>query len=64
MITSWWEKFALILAAIGAINWGLNSFGFNLVDTLIGSWSPPVATAIYVAIGLSGIIVLVKTFRN
>lgn len=64
MITSWWEKLALILAAIGAINWGLNSFGFNLVDALIGSWSTTIATVVYVAVGLSGIIVLMKAFRN
>ena len=58
----WYEKVALILAAIGAINWGLNELGWNLVDNLLGfvSWLP---MAVYYLIALCGIYALIKAFK-
>lgn len=60
----WYEKTAFILAAIGAINWGLTELGFNLVEALIGSWSGVVASIIYYIVGISGIYALIKAFSK
>lgn len=60
---SWYEKTALVLAAIGAINWGLNAAGWNAVEKLIGSWSSGTATVVYYIIALCGIWALVKAFK-
>lgn len=57
------EKIALVLAAIGAINWGLTELGWNLVDSLIGSWSTILASIIYYLVGLCGIYALIKAFK-
>lgn len=59
---TWYEKTAMVLAAIGAINWGLVAFDFNLVSLLVGSW-PTVEMIVYVIIGLCGIWALVKAFK-
>ncbi|MBU0894134.1 MAG: DUF378 domain-containing protein [Nanoarchaeota archaeon] len=59
----WYEKTALVLAAIGAINWGLTELGWNAVGALIGSWSITLATIIYYLVGLCGIYALVKVFK-
>ena len=57
------HKTAMVLAALGAINWGLVQFNWDLVEILIGSWSSLVATIVYYLIGLSGVWLLVKTFK-
>lgn len=57
------DKTATILAAIGAINWGLTALNWNLVEVLIGRWSTTLAMIIYYIIGLSGIWVLIKVFK-
>jgi len=59
---TWWEKTAMILAAIGAINWGLFAFDFNLVD-LIFSFNDIVLMIVYILVGLSGIYALIKAFK-
>lgn len=59
---TWYEKTAMVLAAIGAINWGLVAFDFNLVSLLVGSW-PTVEMIVYVIVGLCGIWALVKAFK-
>jgi uncharacterized membrane protein YuzA (DUF378 family) len=44
---------ALVLMVIGAINWGLVAFGFNLVTFLFGdAFLTPL---IYILVGLAGI---------
>lgn len=46
---------ALILATIGAINWGLvGLFGFNLVNAIFGG-VPFLEGLIYVVVGLAGL---------
>ena len=61
----WYEKTALVLAAIGAINWGLTELGWNAVDGLIGSWAGTAVTMIvYYIIALCGIYALVKIFKK
>ncbi len=57
------KKTALVLAAIGAINWGLTEIGWNAVDVLIGSWSTTIASIVYYIVGLSGLYALVKAFK-
>lgn len=59
----WWKKTALILAAIGAINWGLTELGWNAVESLIGSWSTVVEAIVYYIVAISGIYALVEAFK-
>jgi uncharacterized protein len=61
---SWYEKTALTLAAIGAINWGLAELGWNAVANLIGSWSPLLASIVYYVVALCGIWALVTIFKD
>ena len=50
------QKIALSLTIVGAINWGLiGLFNFNLVNTLFGG-IPFLEKAIYVIVGICGII--------
>jgi uncharacterized protein len=50
---------AIVLAAIGAINWGLvGLFDFNLVSALFGQMST-LSRIIYVLVGLAGIYLVV-----
>lgn len=47
-----------VIAAIGAINWGLVAlFNFDLVMYIFGGM-PVVAKAIYVIVGISGVLLL------
>jgi len=59
----WYEKTALVLAAVGAINWGLTVIGWNAVDALIGSWSALLATVVYSLVGISGLYALYLAFK-
>ena len=60
----WYKKLALILAAIGAINWGLNELEWNAVSKLVGSWAgASIEVALYYIIALCGIYALVKAFK-
>ena len=61
---SWINKTALVLANIGAINWGLAVLGWNAVENLIGSWSPITANIVYVIVALCGIWGLVQIFKK
>ncbi len=58
-----WDTTALVLACIGAINWVPTRFGWNLVGKLIGSWSPLLATIVYVVIAIAGIWTLIRAFK-
>ena len=50
------QKIALSLTIVGAINWGLiGLFDFNLVNTIFGS-IPFLEKAIYVIVGICGLI--------
>lgn len=58
------EKIALVIAAIGAINWGLTELGWNAVSKLIGSWAgATIESTIYYIVALCGIWALVKVFK-
>jgi uncharacterized membrane protein YuzA (DUF378 family) len=58
-----YDKIAMVLAAIGAINWGLTELGWNAVDNLIGSWSAVTASVVYYVVALCGVYALVKAFK-
>ncbi len=60
---SWYEKVVLIIAAIGAINWGLAEFGWNLVELIVGDFNAMIATIIYYIIGICGIWAIVKAVK-
>lgn len=59
---AWYDKVVLIIAAIGAINWGLFAFNFDLIELILGT-IPTVATIVYVIVGLCGIWALIKAFK-
>ena len=54
-----WNVLADWLVVIGAVNWGLAAFGFNIVDMLLGGF----ATWAYYAVGAAGIYKLFKLFK-
>ena len=59
----WYEKTALILAAIGAINWGLAELNWNAVEKLL-SWAGALTISIvYYVVALCGIYALIKVFK-
>ena len=58
----WYEKTAMILAAVGAINWGLVAMNFNLVNFLVGSW-PIVERIVYGLVGISGIYAIIAALK-
>ena len=58
-----WDRTALILAAIGALNWGLAELGWNAVANLIGSWSPLLASIVYYIVGVAGAWTLYSAFK-
>ncbi len=62
-MAKWYEKTALVLSAIGAINWAFAVFNWNLVAKLIGSWSSVTANVVYIIIALCGIYALVEAFK-
>lgn len=45
---------AFVLVIVGALNWGLYAFGYNLVSILVGGW-PMVEQAVYVLVGIAAI---------
>ncbi|SDC46942.1 hypothetical protein SAMN05421734_10974 [Pelagirhabdus alkalitolerans] len=61
------EKIALTLIIIGAINWGLiGLMQFDLVATLFGGGTQAggLARIIYVLVGISGLLSLTLFFKN
>lgn len=59
----WYDITAKILAAVGAINWGLVAIseGWNLVALLQVSW---LITTVYALVGISGLYVLYDAIAN
>lgn len=50
------------LVIVGAINWGLTAFDWNVVNMLLGGL-PRVEMVVYVLVGLSGLKMLYDTFN-
>jgi uncharacterized membrane protein YuzA (DUF378 family) len=51
-----------ILLVVGGLNWGLDAFGLNLVEMLLGTGS--LAMVVYVLVGLSAVYELVTHKKN
>jgi uncharacterized membrane protein YuzA (DUF378 family) len=60
----WYEKTAMILAAIGAINWGLNVLNWNAVEMLLGFAGQIVINIVYIIVALSGVYSLFLALKN
>lgn len=50
------------LVIVGAINWGLHAYDWNIVDKVLGLGSTP-AMVVYVLVGLAGLKMLYDTFN-
>lgn len=59
------DTFALILAIIGAVNWGLVGFArFDLVAWLFGGQTAGFSRIIYALVGLAGLWCISLLFRR
>jgi uncharacterized membrane protein YuzA (DUF378 family) len=60
----WYEKLALVLAAIGAINWGLTELGWNLVEGIFSWAGTMVVSIVYYLVAVAGIYALFIAFKK
>lgn len=60
----WYEKLAFVIAAIGALNWGLTELGWNLVDILFSWGGAMLLSIIYYIVGLAGLYSLFLIFKE
>ncbi len=59
------DKLALLLAIIGALNWGsIGLFGFDVVAFLGGGQAAVISRIIYALVGLAGIWCISLLFRE
>ena len=59
------DTFALILAIIGAVNWGLVGFArFDLVAWLFGGQTAGFSRVIYALVGLAGLWCVTLLFKH
>ena len=61
-MADWLKKLALILAAIGAINWGLAELNFNVVNLIFGGIAT-LESIVYYLVSICGIYALAKAFK-
>lgn len=60
-----WDKIALILVIIGALNWGaIGIFGFDVVAYLFGGQGAVISRIIYALVGIAGIWCISLLFRE
>lgn len=57
----WW--LALVLTVLGAVNWGLVAFDFNLVEYLLGSYATAMQV-VYIVIGVSGVVLFATSLAH
>ena len=60
----WYEKLALVLAAIGALNWGLDELGWNLVEAIFSWAGATVVSVVYYIVAFAGLYVLFLAFKE
>jgi len=60
----WYEKLAMVLAAIGAINWGLVVLNWNAVENILGFAGTTVVNIVYVIVALCGVYSLFLALKN
>ena len=61
---SGWTKTALVLANIGALNWGLNELGWNAVPGLLGWAGDVTVMMVYYIVALCGLYGLYAVFKK
>jgi len=55
-MSSIWNKLALLIVIIGAVNWGLiGFFSFDLVAWIFGGQASLLSRIIYAAVGIAGL---------
>ncbi len=60
-----WDRLALILVVIGAINWGsIGIFQFDLVASLFGGMGALISRIIYTLVGIAGLWCISLFFRE
>lgn len=60
-----WDKLALILVTIGALNWGaIGLFKFDVVAWIFGGQAAIISRIIYVLVALAGIWCISFLFRE
>lgn len=60
-----WDKIALVLVTIGALNWGaVGLFKFDIVAWIFGGQAATVSRIIYVLVALAGIWCISFLFRE
>ena len=60
-----WDKIALILVTIGALNWGaIRLFKFDIVAWIFGGQGAIVSRIIYTLVALAGIWCISMLFRS
>jgi uncharacterized membrane protein YuzA (DUF378 family) len=62
-VKMWYKTLALVLAAIGAINWGLTELGWNLVDGIFGAGAV-LASIVYYIVAVAGLYALFMAFEK
>lgn len=62
---AWYEKTALVIAAIGAINWGLVAVdpAWDLVGLIGGGMTGTIARVLYAVVALCGVWALISAFK-
>ena len=56
---------ALVLAIIGALNWGLiGIFGFDAVGALFGGQASVISRIIFTVVGLAGLWCITRLFKK
>ncbi len=60
-----WDRIALILVIIGAINWGLiGLFQYDLVAAIFGGPAGLLSRIVYTLVGIFGIWTITLLFKN
>lgn len=57
------NKIAFVLVIVGALNWGLTAFGYNLVDMIFGAGST-IAMVVYVLVAISALVLVADKMKN
>lgn len=57
------NKIAFVLVIVGALNWGLTAFGYNLVDMIFGMGST-IAMVVYVLVAVSALVLVADKMKK
>lgn len=59
------DKIAILIAVIGALNWGvIGLFGFDVVAFLFGGQMAVISRIVYALVGLAGLWCITLLFRD